>query len=923
MRNVKFLISLLISCLLFTAFSYTAFAEENTENTYIETISLSTAEELLSLVDSCRLDTWSVGRLVILEKDIDLSGTDFTGIPTFGGTFDGNGYTIRGLSITKEGNVQGLFRYLQSTAIVHDLHVEGTIQPSGTSSTLGGIAGTNAGQILECTFTGLVSGADRIGGLVGNNEVTGILEDCIVHGTIQGSHFIGGLAGDNHGVIRDCINHGAVNTSSADNSIALEDITLESITNSEAAYTTTDMGGIAGTSSGVIRSCINYGNVGYPSMSYNAGGIAGSLTGYLVDCENHGTIHARKDVGGLVGQQEPSNVIQYDKDTLQILSGQIDSLSSLANRTSAHATTGTKALDAQLEILKTQGSDARSAAEILLQQYMDEDYDPEDFDPDNFDPDQWIPGGSSEIDPDTVTAARNDLSSSLNEMSGTLDSLAGSMSATLGTLANDITAMTNQLQNISSTLNNAEEYLGLTLTDISDLDTENDTASKISSCHNYGLVYADQNGGGIVGTMGLENDLDPEEDVNFRGDQSLNMVYETRAVVRHCQNYAAVSIKKSNGGGIVGTMSMGAVLDCVNIGGLDAAAARFIGGIAGSSSAVIRRCDAKGTITGKSQAGGIAGIGSTVTDCRSVVHIQCDGPNIGAILGSSDNTMSLQAALLEIQRVINANYYLAAGPDIGAVDGISYDGCAQPMTLSDFLTIEDLPEYFTTMTIRFVADGQEDILFQVPVGEPFATDQIPVIPATELHNGQWDGLAEADLSAIWYDMTFTAVYDPYDQTLQTENTRENGLPVLLAEGQFPKDAILTLENTAKAPSLPEGATLLESWQITATAQSELTIHYQPAAQALEHPDRIHIYVQDATGSWTRRETAIDGRYLIFGMAQDETVFCAMQMPADYTSYYLAACGVGIVLTLIIIVCVVKKTLRNKKTASSMDEAARS
>ncbi len=949
MRRSKLIVFLLTCCLLFSSFSYTALAEENgsdnvtegnasegdttagtsTQTTYVETIHISTAQDLLALADSCRLDSWSVDRLVILDADIDLTGTDFTSIPTFGGTFDGSGYTICGLSITKEGNVQGLFRYLQSTAIVHDLHVEGDIQPAGTSSTLGGIAGTNAGQILKSTFTGQVSGTDRVGGLAGNNEVTGILEDCTVYGTIQGSHFIGGLVGDNHGVIRGCTNHADINTSSTDNSIALEDITLESITNSEAAYTTTDMGGIAGTSSGVIRSCINHGNVGYPSMSYNAGGIAGSLTGYMVDCENYGIIHARKDVGGIVGQLEPSNVIHYDEDTLQILSGQIDNLSGLANRTKSHATTGSKELDTQLNILQFQSSDARSAAEVLLQQYMGEDwepdnfdindFDPDHFDPDNFDPSQWLPGNfSSEIDPDTLTAARSDLSSSLHEMSGTLDSLTSSMSATLGTLASDITAMTNQLQNISSTINNAEENLGITLTDISDLDTAADTVSKISSCNNYGPVHADQNGGGITGTIGLENDLDPEKDINFRGDQSLNMVYETRAVIRDCQNHSTISIKKSNGGGIVGAMTMGAVLDCVHIGTIDAAAAKAIGGIAGSSSAVIRRCDAKGTITGQSQVGGIAGIGSTVTDCRTLTHILCDGPESGAILGSSDTSLSLQTLLTEEERSISANYYVAAGHDPGAVDGISYDGCAQPMTLTDFLAVEELPEYFTTMTIHFVAESQEDISFQIPVGEPFPTDQIPSVPSAQLHNGQWDGLAEADLSAIWYDMTFTAVYDPYDQTLQTENTRETGLPILLAEGAFPRGAILTLESTAKTPTLPEGATLLESWRLTTTTESELTVHYQPSAQALEVPDRIQIYVQDNNGTWTKRETTLDGRYLVFGMAQDETIFCALQMPVDYTPYYLAACGVGILITMILIFVTVNKIRRKKENSPATD-----
>lgn len=37
-----------------------------------------------------------------------LTGVDFAGIPTFSGTFDGNGHTISGLSLVDDGSVDGL-----------------------------------------------------------------------------------------------------------------------------------------------------------------------------------------------------------------------------------------------------------------------------------------------------------------------------------------------------------------------------------------------------------------------------------------------------------------------------------------------------------------------------------------------------------------------------------------------------------------------------------------------------------------------------------------------------------------------------------------------------------------------------------------------------------------------------------------------
>ena len=62
-----------------------------------DTVFVRTAEDLVQLAENCTLDSWSQGRIVRLQADIDLSGTDFTPIPTFGGTFEGQGHTISGL----------------------------------------------------------------------------------------------------------------------------------------------------------------------------------------------------------------------------------------------------------------------------------------------------------------------------------------------------------------------------------------------------------------------------------------------------------------------------------------------------------------------------------------------------------------------------------------------------------------------------------------------------------------------------------------------------------------------------------------------------------------------------------------------------------------------------------------------------------
>ena len=56
----------------------------------------------------------------------------------------------------------------------------------------------------------------------------------------------------------------------------------------------TDIGGVAGYSSGIIQSCTNSGSVGYDHVGYNIGGIVGRQSGYLDGCANSGDILGRR-----------------------------------------------------------------------------------------------------------------------------------------------------------------------------------------------------------------------------------------------------------------------------------------------------------------------------------------------------------------------------------------------------------------------------------------------------------------------------------------------------------------------------------------------------------------------------------------------------------------------------------------------------
>ena len=300
-----------------------------------EVIYINTAEDFAELAERCTLDTWSQGKKVVLQTDISLSDAELATIPTFGGIFDGNGRSISGLKITQSMTPSGLFNVLQENAVVKNLKVSGDLVPSGGSSNIGGIVGENYGMVTGCTFTGNVSGESNVGGIVGINAATGQILACRASGSIVGDKMTGGIAGCNLGVIGTCQNSAYVNTVSVDPTLSPEDIKLDfsldvsRLSSMDTSMLSSDTGGIAGYSSGIVWDCANNAPIGYPHIGYNVGGIVGRNCGYIHTCDNNADIFGRKDVGGIAGQMEPYIAQNVSESTLARLEQQLDALDAM------------------------------------------------------------------------------------------------------------------------------------------------------------------------------------------------------------------------------------------------------------------------------------------------------------------------------------------------------------------------------------------------------------------------------------------------------------------------------------------------------------------------------------------------------------------------------------------------------------------
>lgn len=1040
----RVLAALLSLCMLLAVLPGAALAADQPQK---QTIHIATAQDLLNLAESCRLDSWSKDKLVVLDADIDLTGVDFEGIPTFGGEFQGGSHRITGVSLTQDGSAVGFFRYVQEGALINELTVSGNVVPGGSRSTVGGIAGKNEGTIQGCWFSGVVSGASKVGSIAGVNESTGMIVGCTSTGVAYGQHFVGGIVGDNHGAVTGTLNGSNVNTTVEQNDVDLSDLTLQDFTTTESGTTITDVGGVAGASSGVIRNCVNNGTVGYQHIGYNVGGIAGSQTGFVEGCTNYGLVFGRKEAGGIVGQMEPNSVVQYTEDTLQKLDRELDVMQGLLDKTYNDASATASDLTNDVDALINKVDSTRDSIQKLLDELGSglsiksgdivirditgisgsgsaaggigagagagagaaaggagaittpgeaatpeptaaPEATPEPAQPDTQGTPETQPDaqaapeaqpqaagaggaqiaflgtagqgsmktaaltettdaaqpeataqpnttivaggvaggigagagagvggsvsgeGSADLNgeitvtvpdikldaSDKVTAARNDLSSSLNNISERVSSLTNNTGSNAQNLIDDLRAVADQMEQIGRTIAGAmdEKTTDDIYQDISDGDTIKDTEGKVLNCVNYGDVQADLNAGGITGAMARENDLDPEDDIQVVGSDSLNFTYKTRVVLRQCVNHGTVSAKKQNAGGIVGNMEMGTVLGALNLGTLDAEDAANVGGVAGKSSAPIRQSSAKCRLMGKSQVGGIAGTGKEITDCRSLVVVDACDEARGAIAGTVADDSTLER-----------NYFVSSS--LAGVDGVSYAGQAEPMDFGSFVQLENLPDAFRSMTVTFRAGGKTVRTFSLNYGDELPKESLPEVPAKDGYYGTW---GDFEGGVITFDETVDAVYTAYDQLMESDRTREDGKAILMVEGNFPDTASLTIAESGEAAP----GTLLESWQLTLNGtdgQDRHSMRYLPTVS----PERAAIYVKDDNGAWRKADTRVDGSYVVFEMSTDETVFCAVQ-----TLDWRIPAGIGAAVVLLVLALALilggRKRRKKKKAAAA-------
>ncbi|XME01041.1 hypothetical protein QYZ88_009965 [Lachnospiraceae bacterium C1.1] len=289
-------------------------------------IEISDIKDFEELTKKSVNESYSLGKTFKLVNDLDFSGKKFIPIALMAGVFDGNGHKIKGISISSNDSINGVFRELTKKGIVKDLMIYADICGGKESEDIGGIAGENNGLLINCVFNGTILSYRNTGGIAGHNGPSGNIVSCVNRGNILSQRRTGGITGFNEGKVVHSINHGEINR---DSETAHE--ILRDKYGYELEYKIKDIrvlmtGGIAGVNNGIIDESENYGKIGYSSLGYLTGGIAGYSRGYIGNSINNGEISGRKDTAGIAGLFEPYSMHVYEDDSFDKAGDELDEL---------------------------------------------------------------------------------------------------------------------------------------------------------------------------------------------------------------------------------------------------------------------------------------------------------------------------------------------------------------------------------------------------------------------------------------------------------------------------------------------------------------------------------------------------------------------------------------------------------------------
>ena len=159
----------------------------------VESIGVQDANELATVMQNINSGNKTYGTIYLID-DIDLTGKIWTPIKQFSGTFDGRGYTIKGLTIdetiTASNSSYGFFGQTTNGAIIKNVTFTGVnIETNLTNAYVGAIVGKAENTFfINCGTSGVVSGGIYAGGIAGYASNVNIVK-CFSYASVSTSNY--------------------------------------------------------------------------------------------------------------------------------------------------------------------------------------------------------------------------------------------------------------------------------------------------------------------------------------------------------------------------------------------------------------------------------------------------------------------------------------------------------------------------------------------------------------------------------------------------------------------------------------------------------------------------------------------------------------------------------------------------------------
>jgi len=216
---------------------------------------------------------------------------------SFTGTFDGQGYEIRDLYISRPDEyLVGLFGCVYDTATLESVTVSNATVIG--KSTVGSLVGRNMGNISHCSAITTATGLSNVGGLVGYNQ--GPVSECYAIGNVVA----GGVVGDVGAVMGGFGVGGLIGVTeeaSVSNCYFTGNVTSY-LSCPDKWKDLAGVGGLAGVNYATVSNSYSIANV---VGKDGVGGLVGrNIYGGLSSSYFSGCVTGNSDVGGLMGSNE-------------------------------------------------------------------------------------------------------------------------------------------------------------------------------------------------------------------------------------------------------------------------------------------------------------------------------------------------------------------------------------------------------------------------------------------------------------------------------------------------------------------------------------------------------------------------------------------------------------------------------------------